>query len=126
MELLRKALLLAEQSRKYRQRTVVAKEECGNVLAGDVAAAEVDSGQFWRVLKDLDVTCVTFAEATSAGWSAKEGCGNVLTGAPGVAKVDSGHFWRVLKHLDVTCETFAEASSAVRERRVRECSTKSF
>ena len=90
-----------------------AKVGCRNVLTGDVAATtEDDSGHYWRVLKHFDVTCGTFAEASSADWSAKEGRGNVLTGALGSGQADSGHFWSVLKHLDVTFGTFAEASSA--------------
>ena len=73
----------AEHSRKQNQRT--AKEGCGNDLTGALGVVEVDSGHCWRVLKHLDVTCGTFAEASSADWSAKEGCGNVLTGALGFA-----------------------------------------
>ena len=62
--------------------------------------------------QDSNVTCGTFAQASSADWSAKEGSGNVLTGALGAVEVDECHCWRVLKHLDVTCGRFTEASSA--------------
>ena len=86
---------------------------CGNVLTGDVAAiAKVSGLEVFAVFQDSNVTCGTFAEASSADWSAKEGCGNDLTGALCFVDVDIGHCWRVLKHHDVTCGTFAEASSA--------------
>jgi hypothetical protein len=41
------------------------KKGYGNVLTGDsLAAPEADIGHCWRVLKDLDVTCGRFAEAS--------------------------------------------------------------
>jgi hypothetical protein len=102
----------AEQSRKHRQLTGSAKEGFGDVLTGDVAAkAKVSRLEVFAVCQDSNVTCETFAEGSSADWSAKARCGNVLTGALGSEKVDFGHSWRVLKHRDVTCGTFAEASS---------------
>jgi len=58
-----------------------AKEVCGNVLTGDVAAtAKVSGPEVFAVFQDSNVTCGTFAEASSADWSEKEGCGNILTG----------------------------------------------
>jgi hypothetical protein len=103
----------AEYSRKHRQRTGPLKKCAGKFLTGNVFAVLKAGGlEVFAVRQDSNVTCGTFAEASSADWSAKEGCGNVLTGALGFVQLDSGHSWRVFKHLDVTFGTFAEASSA--------------
>jgi hypothetical protein len=90
-----------------------AKEVCGNVLTGDVAAiAKVSGLEVFAVFQDSNVTCGTFAVASSADWSAKEGCGNFPTGD------SSPIFNKLLKRLaigqdsNVTCGTVAEASSA--------------
>jgi hypothetical protein len=89
------------------------KKVRGKFLTGEIVAiAKVSRLEVFAVFQDSNVTCGTFAEASSADWSAKEGCGNDLTGALCFVDVDIGHCWRVLKHHDVTCGTFAEASSA--------------
>ena len=121
-----------EHSWKHRQRTGpqkkgagkflrTAKEGCGKVLTGDpLAAAEVDSGQCWRVLKNLDVTCGTFAEDSSADWSAKAGCANVLTFDSCVRCTKLLKRLAIDQNSNVTCGTFAEApalgQSSIRPR----------
>jgi hypothetical protein len=56
-----------------------AKEVCGNVLTGDVAAiAKVSGLEVFAVFQDSNVTCGTFAEASSADWSQKKGAGMFL------------------------------------------------
>jgi len=76
LQLTSTAMSPVEDSRKHRQRT--AKVGCGNVLTGD------SSIPFMKFLKRLamgqhrNVTCGTFAEASSADRSQKKGAGMFL------------------------------------------------
>jgi hypothetical protein len=89
LQLAKIAMSPVEHTRKHRQRTGPRKKGAGKFLTGNVFAVLKAGGlEVFAVRQDSNVTCGTFAEASSADWSAKEGCGNVLTGAPGVAKVD--------------------------------------
>jgi ADP-glucose pyrophosphorylase len=111
------------------------KEGCGNVLTGALGAVEVDIGHSWRVRKHLDVTCGTFAEASSADlmaiyknrkWSAEEGHtqGNIFTG-DFITRMDikTRERFAIGQNNNVTCSMFVEASSAdwSAKVRVRDC-----
>jgi len=71
--------------------------------------------QVWCVLEDLDITCRTFAEASSADWSAKERCEKLLTRNIRAIGFKLRQRLAIGQNRNVTCEsfgTFAEASSA--------------
>jgi hypothetical protein len=115
-----KAISPVEHSWKHRERTGSAKEGCGKVLTGELGPAEADSGHCWRVLKHLDVTCGTFAEDSSADWSAKAGCANVLIFDSCVRCTKLLKRLAIDQNSNVTCGTFAEApalgQSSIRPR----------
>ena len=96
------------------------KERGRNILTGAFGVVEVDSGRSLRVLKHLDVTCGTFAEDSSADWSAKAGCANVLIFDSCVRCTKLLKRFAIDQNSNVTCGTFAEApalgQSSIRPR----------
>jgi hypothetical protein len=82
-------------------------------LTGDVAAEfKVSRLEFFAVLQESNVTCGTFAEASSADWSAIEMCGNILTGDFSGDSIEHRERLAIGQNRNVTCGTFAKKSSA--------------
>jgi hypothetical protein len=99
-----------EHSRKHRQ--LVPKEGCGNVRTGDSCLPCNKLLKRLAIGQYSNVTCGTFAEASSADWSAKEGCGNVLTGDSSLPCTKLLKRLAIGQDSNVTCGIVAEASSA--------------
>jgi len=108
----------SEHSRKRHKRT--AKEGCGKHLTQNVVTPCKKHRERLAIGQNSNVTCDafgTFAEVSSADWSAKEGCRKLLTGdthpmEESNRNVDMFEFLTISEHFDATCGTFPETSSA--------------